>query len=185
VANEIKRKLFHSLALVYLGIYLLLPKPMALGILGGLLLVCAAVEGIRLYNPLFNDWLLKKFGGIHRDEERHKPSGIVWTVLASFLVMLLFPQRSVVILAHLYLVFGDASAAIIGKRWGRHYFGKKSWEGSMACFVACILCGLPFFSMGMAIVGALVATVAEAIPWPLNDNLWMPLVSAAVLSILM
>ena len=34
------------------------------------------------------------------------------------------------------------------------------------------------------LAGALAATFIEIIPWPLNDNFWMPLISASVLSLL-
>ncbi len=66
--------------------------------------------------------------------------------------------------------------------------GGKSLEGSLACFLACWLAGTLFlappFGSREVVVGALVATVAEALPLPVNDNLWLPLLPGLALMFL-
>jgi dolichol kinase len=36
----------------------------------------------------------------------------------------------------------------------------------------------------LAIIGAFIATIIEIIPWPLNDNFWMPLITAGLLGLI-
>jgi hypothetical protein len=75
---EIKRKLFHNLALVYLAIYAVLPRMVTLAILGVCLIAVGVVEFLRLRRPELNHWLLQKFGGLHRESEIMQPSGVFW-----------------------------------------------------------------------------------------------------------
>ncbi len=56
-------------------------------------------------------------------------------------------------------------------------------EGTFACFVACLIIGLIFLpSWQFAVVGALIAAFIETIPWPLNDNFWMQIINAGILT---
>jgi dolichol kinase len=85
----------------------------------------------------------------------------------------------------LYLALGDSAAALFGKKHGHtRTWYDKTLEGSIACFVVCALAGLFFFKPTFAILGAACAAVIEILPWPLNDNFWMPLVSACLLTFL-
>jgi dolichol kinase len=184
--DEIKRKSFHLLILLYILAYWLLPRPVLLWGFGLLILVVIAGELVRLRVPSFNEALLKYLGGIHREEETKALSGLPWTLSGSFLTILLFPDRTVVMVSFFYLAFGDALAALFGRRFGRHrLMGGKSLEGSTACFAVCLLVGLLFMKPPLALLGALIATVIELIPWPLNDNFWMPLFSASALTLLL
>lgn len=91
----------------------------------------------------------------------------------------------------LVLAWGDASAAIVGQRWGRHRYpvgrGWRSLEGSAAMFgfslLALVVAGVvPGPSLGVLAVlaGAAVATATEAgSRWGL-DNLAVPLGTAFV-----
>jgi dolichol kinase len=73
---------------------------------------------------------------------------------------------------------------------GKGKTGKvKTLEGSLACLIACLMVGFIFYFAGLdvgwlaVLVGALGATVAEAIPLPLplNDNLIIPLFAGLVM----
>ena len=95
----------------------------------------------------------------------------------------------------LLLTLGDAVAALVGVRYGRHKFstaeGMKSVEGSLACFLASFLCTLlPLIAFSriehveallLAMILALVATMLEAIAWSGLDNLFLPLGGYALL----
>ena len=63
---------------------------------------------------------------------------------------------------------------------------RKSLEGSLACFLFCILVALlvPHLPLWVGAIGALVATLVEAAPLPINDNFSVPLVSGLVMHIL-
>lgn len=103
------------------------------------------------------------------------------------------------------MTWGDALAAIVGKRWGRHYYqigqGRRSFEGSAAMFIAstvAILLTLLFtpgsalspqsspIDVGAAlitsIVAGLVATIAEGVSPHGTDNISVPLLAGAVIA---
>jgi len=184
--DEIKRKSFHLLILLYILAYWVLPRLVVIEGFGFLLVVVIVGELLRLRLPPFNEWLLNVLGGIHRVEETKNLSGLPWTLSGSFLTILLFPNKTVVLVSFFYLAFGDALAALVGKRYGKYRILRgKTLEGSLACFLACLLVGIFFLHWKMALIGALSATVIELIPWPLNDNFWMPLMSASALTLLL
>ena len=106
-------------------------------------------------------------------------SGLPWTLTGAFLTMLLIPDRNVVMAALLYMALGDAAAALFGKAYGKKRMpGGKTLEGSAACLIVCFLVGWYFLGAPLALAGALIGTLVEFVPWPLNDNLFMPLISA-------
>ena len=80
-------------------------------------------------------------------------------------------------------IFADASAAIIGMSIGKHkLYRKKTWEGSITCFIVATACLFVFYPLPIAIIGAIVATAVEVLP--LDDNLWVPIITAATLKAL-
>ena len=118
--SEIKRKLVHHLALVYMVIYWVTPRWFSLAFFGLALAFAALVEFVRLRRPELNAWLLGQFGGLHREKEIMHPSGIYWTILGCWLTMLVFTNKRIVLPALGCLVFGDAAAAVAGVKWGKH-----------------------------------------------------------------
>ena len=113
------------------------------------------------------------------------------------LTPLLWSRPALLAAAFMPMAWGDAAAAILGKRLGAHQFSLfgqvSSVEGSIAMFVlsliatnlVLVLFGQPVDSSVLAaFLTASVATLLEALsPWGL-DNLTVPIVSAFVLSIL-
>ena len=182
IQNEIKRKAFHFLSLVYALGYFFLERHLILMILSAILVIESVVEFGRFFAPKLNMKIVGFFGGIHRQEELLKPTGIFWTLLGSLVTMGLFQDRNVVLCAMGYLIFSDAAAALIGVRYGRHKFGKISLEGSAACFFVSVVVGLFFLELPMALLAAVFVTIVEAVPLPYNDNLWIPLLSAVFLT---
>lgn len=93
------------------------------------------------------------------------------------------------------LTGGDALAALMGRRFGRRYYtvmgSTRSLEGSLVMFCASALTTFLALallgahkSLGIALVTALGATLAEAIaPWGL-DNLTIPAAAAVLLALL-
>jgi phytol kinase len=101
------------------------------------------------------------------------------------------------------LAWGDALAALVGRRWGRHRYrvggDTRSWEGSaamlLASFVAIFLVltllpGSPLspharpigagWALATALLAAGAATLAEGVSPRGTDNLSVPLVAAGV-----
>ena len=131
--------------------------------------------------------------------ERENLGTVYFPISFALLILWLWPRPELLVAALMPMTWGDALAAIAGGRWGRHkhpFAGSmKSWEGSLTMFLASWLAvslALLVFSslgwwamLGGALIVALAATVAEAItPWHL-DNLTVPLISAAALTLLL
>ena len=184
VKTEFKRKAFHSLSILYGLAYYFLERKAVVEMMGGLTCAEGLIEFGRLYAPALNARLMGWFGGIHRAEEKRKVSGIFWTLLGCWMTIFLFRDRAVVLCALGYLAFSDAAAGLCGVAFGRHeILGKKSLEGSLACFAASVAVGSMFLPLPGALAGAAVVTLVEILPLPFNDNLWIPLLSALFLSL--
>lgn len=185
--NEIKRKLFHQLGLLYLLIYWIFPRTFCVWFLGVVLVALGSIEFVRLRRPEVNAWFLKRFGGIHREAEIMKVSGIFWTLLGCWATMVIFTNPRIVKTALGFLIFGDTAAALVGQKWGKTPWKSipaKTMEGSAAFAGISMLWALFFLRWPVAITGALSGAWFETRKLPYNDNLWLPLGSAAALSLL-
>jgi dolichol kinase len=107
-----------------------------------------------------------------RPHERTRLAGATHMAIAYLLALVLFP-RPIAVVAMLYNGLGDATAALVGKRWGRHraHWG-KSWEGAGAGLAVNLCVGLvvPGILLPAAISGAFTAALLELLPVPLDDN---------------
>ncbi|MDR1195192.1 MAG: hypothetical protein LBL00_01810 [Endomicrobium sp.] len=183
--DEFKRKGFHLLSLIYVFGYWYLSKSTVVWGLAIALTVVALLETLRFNIPACNEFFCKYFKGFYREEEAKKISGLIGTLSGALIAVLLFDNKYMVMGSFLYLSFGDSLAAIAGKTFGRHKtFAGKSLEGSIACFIACFAAGLFLFNWKFAFLGALIATIVEAVPWPINDNFWMQILNAGLLTLL-
>ncbi|MDI6641034.1 MAG: hypothetical protein QME68_01815 [Elusimicrobiota bacterium] len=177
--SETKRKLFHLLTILYPIFYNIWPKNLTIIVAGSLILLDIIVESLRIAFPTVNKIILKPLKGIYRDSETYNISTLIWTFTGAFLtIFIFFDDRTIVTPALLYMVFGDWAAGLVGAHRGRIKIGYKSLEGSITCFIVCFICGIFFLPLPVAILCALVATIVELLPLPLNDNFWMPLISA-------
>ncbi len=114
--------------------------------------------------------------GLFRPREKGRLSGSSYILLSALLGTVFF-QREVATLSLVYVVVGDVAAALMGRRFGRHRLFDKSWEGSIAFFLACfafspVVPGLSFLAKFLA---AILATILEVLPLKLDDNLTVPL----------
>jgi dolichol kinase len=187
LSGEIKRKIFHNLSLVYLLMYWVLPPVVTIWILGLVIVVETGVEFIRLRRPEINAWFLERFKGIHRESEILKPSGIFWTLLGCWSTMVFFTNKRLVLAALGFLVFGDTAAALVGKKWGRHYWKRnpqKSKEGTLGFGLVSLAWSVFFLRWPVAVLGSAAGAFIELERWPWNDNFWIPILSALVLSVL-
>jgi dolichol kinase len=176
--SEIARKAIHVASLaIPIGLYLT-PIEIARPIVLALTLVTLGVDVVRLHVPWFRTVFYFAFGRILRDHERFNLLGSTYLLMAALLCIYLFP-KAIAVVALGFVVVGDATAALVGRRWGRTKFLDKSFEGSLGCFLACALIGWiypgPGMTWAMVLVGAFVATLFELLPIPLDDNLRMSL----------
>src|SRR5262245_56128615 len=146
-SSELKRKAFHNLAILYILIYAVTPRFVAVSLIGLALLGVGGIEFLRLRRPEINAWLINRFGGIHRPEEIMHASGVFWTLAGCWLTMAVFVERPIVIPALAFMAFGDTAASLGGQKWGKHPWPKnpsKTIEGSLCFAAVAILCALPF-----------------------------------------
>lgn len=191
VFQEMQRKAFHMLSLVYLLAYWLIGYPRVMPWMYAWAAVVVVVELGRVYIPGINRFLMRGiFAKLSRPEEHKHVSGIFHTTLGVLILWAFFGDQPKLVAAAIFCVaFGDAAAAIVGKSIGRtRLFGsKKSVEGSAACWAACFLsCRLTGFG---ALACAAAATASTAVEWfPttawFNDNLWLPVAAAGALRLL-
>ncbi len=80
---------------------------------------------------------------------------------------------------------GDATASLFGGLISTSLpFNKgKTWEGSLAGFVLAFLAGTFFVSPIFALVGAAIAMTIEVLPLPINDNVLVPVITGAALTV--
>ncbi|MDR1522769.1 MAG: hypothetical protein LBS29_02245 [Endomicrobium sp.] len=183
--DEIKRKFVHLMCLIYILGYWYLPKNIVVWGLAIAITIVIFLEVLRFKVPSLNNFFKDNLKGFYRQQEADKMSGLVWTLLGGLITILIFSNKYMVFASLLYLVFADAAAALVGRAFGKHkiLFG-KSLEGSAACFVVCFIVGLFIFNFQFAFLGAIIATFTEAIPWKLNDNFWMQIINAGMLTLL-
>jgi HAD superfamily phosphoserine phosphatase-like hydrolase len=81
---------------------------------------------------------------------------------------------------------GDSTASLFGGLISTSLpFNKgKTWEGSLAGFFFAFLAGTFFVSPIYALVGATIAMTIEVLPLPVNDNVLIPLITGAALTLL-
>lgn len=176
---EVARKFVHlSGSLIPLSYLFLDPtKLQALLILGGIAFPFVAADFLRLKWPAANQWFQHWFRVAMRPGEEDRPTGAAYYFLACWLTILLF-ERTVAVAALLILAYADTAASVVGQALGGYRLAKgKTLSGSAAFLVTTFLVALPFFSPSTALGGALIVTVAECLPLPLDDNVTIPLVA--------
>ena len=116
-------------------------------------------------------------------------TGTTALLISNIIVIALF-NKQVAIVSLTYMLFGDTASAIIGTKYGKVKIGDKTLEGSLAFFITTMVIALIFFQwtgirihLLILIFGAIAATVTEALPIEINDNLTVALAAAIVMQI--
>jgi len=177
--TEIKRKAFHLLILLVLVGYVFIEKAYgkqaALISLVGLLMLFLIAEYFRLElgfrMPLFDN--------IIRPKERERYYGVVYFISAAVICLAVFDFR-IALAALLMTTFGDMSAALIGKKYGKTtIFKNKTVAGTLFELVVNIFVGFfvlfNLYNIYVIIAMAFVAAFVETFVDELDDNLLIPL----------
>ena len=156
---------------------------LVLAVLGAVSLDLARIHGHR-----FGAFFRRFFGEMIRRHEQTQLLGSTYLLLASLLAVDLFP-RPIAAAAVGFTVLGDGVAAIVGRAYGRTRFFGKSLEGAIGGLAACLLWAGYLVWLGqlpwpLGLVGALVASLAEFLPIPLDDNLGITLFSGYAMRLL-
>lgn len=181
---ELRRKLFHLFALL---LWLLpinfFPKPLTI-LLFLLVLFINLLTVMGLWKerlPFYYKLVYK----LEREKNYSKPSiQALWANLGIFLSFLIFGKEASTV-GVAVLAVGDAFAGMVGIRYGKRRIGNKSLEGAFAFFLSVFFVLFPFIGLWQAFVVALLSSVAEILPFKLDDNLTIPLIASLVYKILM
>jgi dolichol kinase len=207
--EEINRKLLHILSgsLIPFGIFYIpklfkVPNWTPTLILGILLFISLFTELIRFKFPAIQKLFFSLVGSMLRQEENKKLTGATYIFGSGFLCTIFFydhPHISFMVIS--MFIFGDAVAAIVGLSIGKIKIGKKSLEGSLACFFLClIMCFFVFphipellnkwdgyLPLPLVLLASLSITVFELFPLKIsknifiNDNLSVPILSGLIM----
>ena len=192
--TEVIRKGIHLFSLLIPVVYYFIPKTTALAILLPLTLVFGLSDVGRLFVPAFGRFYTTYFGFLLRSHEQsdrgRRLNGATYVLFAATLLVLFFP-KVIAITAIAVLIISDTSAALVGRRYGKHRFLSKSLEGAGAFFISGLVVvafapkvayTAPEYAIGAA--AALLGAVVEASAIGLDDNLSIPLTVGGVMWIL-
>lgn len=182
------RKIYHIAGgLVVSAAYISLGRERGLPALVALTATTTAIDISRLVFPKFNDFMFRHFGAFIRESEKHRITGTPWYLMGMLGSFFLF-SLPVAVCSIIFLACGDVSATIVGERWGTiKISGVKSLQGTIAFFLAALVCGylagsywqgLPVWVVA---AGAFTAAAVEILPLKINDNLSIPIISGAVM----
>jgi dolichol kinase len=206
--EEINRKLLHVLAVV-------LPVGIFYGPVCGveriwacmlaLALTCVSifVEFARLRHASLGEWFLRCFGLLLRKKEKRQITGCTYLMAGAAICSIISlhseAAASCAFLGLTLFILGDAAAALVGKAIGRIRIAGKTLEGSIGCFLLCVILGafvfpiLPGFlddwggelSLLQVLSLSFAVSLLELVPIKIlgveiNDNLYVPAVTSAV-----
>ena len=176
IRRELARKAFHVSSASLPLLVWLAPRWLALAVLLPVAAVAVAVDWTRLRYRTPRYWFLRYTRRMLRHHERRRFAGATYMAVAYALAVVLFP-KPIAVMAMLFNGFGDAAAALVGKRFGRHRTAwGKSWEGFAAGLAVNLAVGLTISSLApvlpapAAVAGAVAAAVLEFLDLPIDDN---------------
>ena len=185
IQNEYKRKGIHLFALSIPVGYWLVPESIALLVLIPITLISIGFDFIRVLDLPGHRILDYLFGPMLREHEEADLTGGSYILFASTLSIFLF-SKPIALAAIGFIILGDISSALIGRKYGKVTFGDKTLEGSLGFFVAglVVIVVIPDFPLLIGVAGALVATLVEALDLAVDDNLLVPVISGVVMQLL-
>ena len=189
IHHAARRGAFHAvIGLAAVAALFFLPR---LTVLVALAVVTAgflSLEAARLCVPSLNKCFSIWFASLLREEEKSKLTGSSYFLIGCLITVLAFHQ-DIATLAILFLSLGDPAATVVGMWKGCIRLWGKSIEGNIACLIVCLCVGIPVatilenLTLTVAIVGAVFATLFQALPLRLSDNLTIPLGSAVAMMV--
>lgn len=193
---EYIRKAIHQFSMLIPVIYYFTPRDIAIKILIFLAFGFIVVDVARYYSPSAQKIFYKLFGFLLRQHERdHRAknlNGATWVFISALICVVIFP-KFIVINAFAILILSDASAAVFGRKFGKHKFLGKSLEGTIAFIIAAIpvvliapkvqnLPGEYLITMASAVVGGIFEAGSGNLK--VDDNLAIPVSIGATMWIL-
>lgn len=183
--DELVRKLIHLFSLSIPIIYYFIPSTTSISILIGLTVFALVVDGSRFISESFANIFYKFFGFLLRkhelDKKKKNLTGATYVLLSALLCALIFP-KVIFVTAFSILIISDTMAALIGRKFGKIKFLRKSFEGTLSFFISASIVVLftpkvdnLLLEYIIGIVAAFVGAIVENISYGFaDDNLSIP-----------
>lgn len=182
--SELIRKGIHFCSLSIPTVYYHISQELALQILVPLTLAFLIIDIARYYFEGITKWFYNWFGWLLRrheqDGNKKRLNGATNILLAAVLCVALFP-KIITVNAFAILIISDSTAALVGRRFGKRKFLKKSLEGALGFFFSAVVVILltpkiegHFIEYALWIVAALVGAVLESGSDIIDDNIATP-----------
>ncbi|NTV98869.1 MAG: phosphatidate cytidylyltransferase [Chlorobiaceae bacterium] len=187
---EIARKAIHISSLSIPLIYWHISRELALLILLPLFAGFFFVDLLKNFVKPVSGWYHRTFDSMLREHElqtgKIQFNGATCIMVSAVILVFFFP-KIIAVASFSMVAVSDTFASVVGKTLGRHRFGKKSIEGSIAFFVTAIAVVLfvPGLDWRIGLAMAAAGTVTEAFVaaignYRIDDNLTIPIASAAL-----
>ncbi len=183
----VTRKVFHLIAAstIPVAYYLeVIPRPWIFWLAVLAMLLWVAIDFARISNEKIGKFVADFLGGILKSKESNSLTGSSYVLISTVLSLTIFAP-AVAVTALLFNAVGDPVAAIIGGYWGKtSAYMSKTVEGSLGMFFVCAAIGIMILGVTIvAIIGAVVATLAELYITGVDDNLSTPLIAGAAMTL--
>jgi dolichol kinase len=184
--DELVRKLIHLFSLSIPVIYYFIPTSTSIAILAILTIIGLVIDLGRYFSQVFAKIFYKIFGFLLRkhevDKEKRTLTGATYVLISALLCAIIFP-KIIFITAFTILIISDTMAALIGRKFGKRKFLRKSFEGTLSFFISASIVVLFTPKIGnfpleylIGIIAALVGALVENISYGFaDDNLSVPL----------
>ncbi|MFN3698629.1 MAG: glycerol-3-phosphate acyltransferase [Dictyoglomus sp.] len=188
------RIIMRPFALLFIPLYLILSKMIVLFIIGFVLLLFFVLDLLRILISKVESFLqleIIKNIRIFKEKERGRVSSITNFLLGIFISFALF-EKNVVFASLGFVSLGDMMSKWVGINFGSRKIFKnseKTLEGSLAFLSTSLTVAFFLWFKGLmpfhiVFLGALVASIIEAVPNPIDDNFSVPVISGAVMEVL-
>ncbi len=174
--HELKRKAVHLTSVLIVLAYHAFGQQAILLLLTVCLIAILGIEYFRI------EWgeKLPLVHSLLREKETDRLGGHVFFTMGCIIAIAVFSEE-IASAAILMTTFGDASAAIFGKAFGRTWIPgltDRAVEGCAAEFIVDVVIGVIFLSNWLVVlVMAGTATVVETLANKMDDNLLIPIFS--------
>jgi dolichol kinase len=184
--DEVVRKLIHLCSLSIPVIYYFIPRSSAIIILSIVTFLAVTLDILRHFSPSIGKLFYMIFGFLLRkhevDGKKKNLNGATYVFISALVGVIIFP-KVLFLTAFPILIISDSTAALIGRKFGRHKFLAKSMEGTLAFFISASIVVLLtpklngsiteyFIGIMAAAIGAFVENISFGLA---DDNLTIPI----------
>jgi dolichol kinase len=183
IRAELKRKIIHfSCAILPLLYYFYLSREQIVLICSIISILFLIAEFLRFKHNKSRELFNKIFSPLLREEENKHITGATYLFISATVTFIIF-KKEIAVPAVMILTISDSFAAIVGKMTDSMKIFDKSLAGSITfyLFSAMILyMFVPDLGWILFVIAVLV-TLIEALPLPINDNILISLSTGIIL----